>query len=67
MLLCGWNSDRTGERKYHTTIPRLVAAIAMASVIFVGNNVIGYFSKKTGSFDGGLTTMAAGGFGRKKA
>jgi ACS family tartrate transporter-like MFS transporter len=113
MLLIGWNSDRTGERKYHTTIPRLIAAAAMASVVFVGNNVplaltmltiamvgivgsygplwaipnmflsreaaassiglitslgnlggflgpyaIGFFSQKTGSFNGGLMTMA---------
>jgi ACS family tartrate transporter-like MFS transporter len=113
MLILGWSSDRTGERKYHTTIPRLIAALAMTSVVFVGNNVpvaltmltiamvgivgsygplwaipnaflsreayasstglitslgnlggfigpymIGYFSRRTGSFNGGLVTMA---------
>jgi ACS family tartrate transporter-like MFS transporter len=132
MLLIGWNSDRTGERKVHTTIPRLIAALAMASVVFAGNNVplaltlltiamvgivgsygplwaipntflsreaaasstglitsfgnlggaigpsaIGYLSAKTGSYNGGLVTMAVAvflssaliavvGLGRKK-
>jgi ACS family tartrate transporter-like MFS transporter len=30
MLLLGWNSDRTGERRWHFAIPQLTAAAALA-------------------------------------
>ena len=39
MLLCGWHSDRTGERKWHTAIPRLAGAAAMAGVALVSVNL----------------------------
>jgi ACS family tartrate transporter-like MFS transporter len=32
MLLCGWHSDRTGERRWHTAAPRLAAGLALAAV-----------------------------------
>jgi MFS transporter, ACS family, tartrate transporter len=32
MLLCGWHSDRTGERRWHTASPRLAAGLALAVV-----------------------------------
>ena len=32
MLLWGWRSDRTGERRVHTAIPRFTAAIALALI-----------------------------------
>jgi ACS family tartrate transporter-like MFS transporter len=32
MLLCGWHSDRTGERRWHTASPRLAAGLALAAV-----------------------------------
>src|SRR5581483_844437 len=32
MLLCGWHSDRTGERRWHTALPRFAAGIALAAV-----------------------------------
>ena len=35
MLICGWHSDRTGERKWHTAIPRFAGAAAMAGVALV--------------------------------
>src|SRR5262249_50414451 len=35
MLLWGWHSDRTGERRWHAAIPRLIAALA-TGVIAVG-------------------------------
>jgi ACS family tartrate transporter-like MFS transporter len=30
MLLVGWSSDRTGERRWHAALPRLVAGAALA-------------------------------------
>ena len=32
MLLCGWHSDRSGERRWHTAAPRLAAGLALATV-----------------------------------
>jgi ACS family tartrate transporter-like MFS transporter len=32
MLLNGWHSDRTGERRWHTAIPRAIAAAALAAL-----------------------------------
>lgn len=31
MLLLGWNSDRTRERRWHFTIPQLIAALALGA------------------------------------
>jgi ACS family tartrate transporter-like MFS transporter len=31
MLLFGWNSDRTGERRWHFAIPQLTAALALSA------------------------------------
>ena len=39
MLICGWHSDRTGERKWHTAIPRFAGAAAMAGVALVSVNL----------------------------
>jgi MFS transporter, ACS family, tartrate transporter len=38
MLLCGWHSDRSGERRWHTALPRILAgvALAMAALPLVG-------------------------------
>jgi MFS transporter, ACS family, tartrate transporter len=32
MLVCGWHSDRTGERRWHTATPRFAAGLALAAV-----------------------------------
>ncbi|PWU07154.1 MAG: MFS transporter, partial [Terriglobia bacterium] len=32
MLICGWHSDRSGERRWHTAIPRFTGAVALAAV-----------------------------------
>jgi MFS transporter, ACS family, tartrate transporter len=34
MLLTGWHSDRTGERRWHTAIPRLLSGMALAACFF---------------------------------
>src|SRR5260221_463497 len=34
MWLAGWSSDRTGERKWHAAIPRIVAGTALAVCIY---------------------------------
>jgi ACS family tartrate transporter-like MFS transporter len=34
MLLTGWHSDKTGERIWHTAIPRLLSAVALAACFF---------------------------------
>jgi ACS family tartrate transporter-like MFS transporter len=39
MWLAGWNSDRTGERRWHAAIPRLVAAAALAACIYSADHV----------------------------
>lgn len=115
MLLGGWRSDRTGERRWHAAVPRWIAAAALAALAlevtgvplalvlftiatcgimaaygaiwamptsflspaaaaasigminsfgnlggFAGPAAIGWFSKQTGSFQGGTWCMAAG-------
>ncbi len=32
MLVCGWHSDRTGERHWHTAMPRFFGAAALVAV-----------------------------------
>ncbi len=39
MLLVGRSSDRTGERRWHTAIPRLVSGFALTAAYFAGGNV----------------------------
>jgi MFS transporter, ACS family, tartrate transporter len=38
MLLVGWHSDRSGERIWHTSIPRLVSAAALLVCFFALDN-----------------------------
>jgi ACS family tartrate transporter-like MFS transporter len=35
MLLTGWHSDSTGERRWHTAVPRIIAALALAVLALV--------------------------------
>ncbi len=35
MLVLGWNSDRTNERRWHFAIPQLTAALALAAWFFI--------------------------------
>jgi ACS family tartrate transporter-like MFS transporter len=39
VLLTGWNSDRTGERKWHTIIPRLMSGVALTLCYFTLSNI----------------------------
>jgi sugar phosphate permease len=39
MLLTGWNSDRTGERRWHTAIPRFLSGAALAVFYFTSDQV----------------------------
>jgi ACS family tartrate transporter-like MFS transporter len=39
MLLTGWHSDRTGERRWHTAIPRLVAGVALTVFYLTSDQV----------------------------
>jgi MFS transporter, ACS family, tartrate transporter len=39
MLLAGWNSDRTGERKWHTVVPRLVSGAALTTCFFFTQHI----------------------------
>ena len=34
MLLTGWHSDRSGERKWHTAVPRFVSGAALTACFF---------------------------------
>jgi ACS family tartrate transporter-like MFS transporter len=34
MLYAGWSSDRSGERRWHAAIPRLIAGVALAALAF---------------------------------
>jgi MFS transporter, ACS family, tartrate transporter len=38
MVLVGWSSDRTGERRWHAAVPMFVAAGAYAILIYAGAN-----------------------------
>jgi len=41
LLLLGWNSDRTGERRWHFAIPQLTSAVALSAWFFLPqSNVI---------------------------
>ena len=35
MLVLGWNSDRTHERRWHFAVPQLVSALALAAWLFL--------------------------------
>jgi ACS family tartrate transporter-like MFS transporter len=39
MVVVGWNSDRTGERRWHAAIPMFVATAAYAILIYRGGNL----------------------------
>lgn len=39
MLFNGWHSDRMGERRWHASVPRLIAAVALASLAVATVNV----------------------------
>ena len=39
MLATGWSSDRTGEKKWHTIIPRLLSGVALTLCYFTLGNV----------------------------
>jgi ACS family tartrate transporter-like MFS transporter len=34
MWLAGWSSDRTGERRWHAAVPRMVAGVALTACIY---------------------------------
>jgi nitrate/nitrite transporter NarK len=40
MLLVGWHSDRTGERRWHTAVPMFAAGAFLALSQWAGNNVV---------------------------
>ncbi|MGE0130097.1 MAG: MFS transporter [Blastocatellales bacterium] len=39
MLLVGWDSDKTGERRWHTALPILIACLGFGFAIASGNNL----------------------------
>lgn len=39
MLLTGWHSDRTGERRWHTAVPRLLSGAALVVFYFASDQV----------------------------
>jgi MFS transporter, ACS family, tartrate transporter len=40
MVLAGWHTDRTGERRWHTGIPRLAAGAALAAAAFAAGSIV---------------------------
>jgi ACS family tartrate transporter-like MFS transporter len=42
MLWNGWHSDRTGERRWHTAVPMLVGASALAGAVLARNLVLAF-------------------------
>jgi MFS transporter, ACS family, tartrate transporter len=34
MLAVGWSSDRSGERRWHAALPRIIAGVALAALAF---------------------------------
>ncbi len=39
MLICGWTSDRTGERRWHTAIPPIVSGTGLLLAIAAGDSL----------------------------
>jgi ACS family tartrate transporter-like MFS transporter len=39
MLLLGWNSDRTGERRWHTAAALAILGVGLAGSVWAGSNV----------------------------
>jgi len=39
MLLLGWHSDKTGERRWHATVPLLACAMAFLASLYSGSNL----------------------------
>src|SRR5262249_60581323 len=39
MLLVGWDSDKTGERRWHTALPILIACLRFVFSIALGRNL----------------------------
>jgi MFS transporter, ACS family, tartrate transporter len=39
MLVTGWHSDRTGERRWHTAVPRFVSGAALTACFFSTGNL----------------------------
>jgi nitrate/nitrite transporter NarK len=39
MLLGGWHSDRSGERRWHTALPRWAAALGLAALALLNASV----------------------------
>ncbi len=39
MVVVGWHSDRTGERRWHAAVPMFLAATAYAILIYTGGNL----------------------------
>src|SRR5262245_658080 len=42
MLLNGWHSDRTGERRWHTAIPLFAGAAALGGAVAAGNPALAF-------------------------
>jgi ACS family tartrate transporter-like MFS transporter len=40
MLLLGWNSDRTGERRWHFAVPQLTAALALSTWFLLPHSTV---------------------------
>jgi ACS family tartrate transporter-like MFS transporter len=40
MVLCAWNSDRTGDRLWHAVIAALAAALGLVILAFVGRDAV---------------------------
>jgi MFS transporter, ACS family, tartrate transporter len=39
MLLNGWHSDRTNERRWHTAVPLIIGVVAFSLLILAGSNL----------------------------
>jgi len=40
MMLLSWNSDRTGERRWHTAFAHVALGAGLAGSVWVGNNIV---------------------------
>jgi len=40
MLVIGWTSDRTRERRWHFAVPQMTAAIALSAWFFVPHSTL---------------------------
>ena len=59
MILNGFHSDRTGERRWHAALPLMLVGIGLGSSVMAGSNVVARHCRVLGGDDGALRVPVA--------